>query len=87
MSRSVFLSTRAQRDLDALSPIARRRIRDGLIDFTESGPGDLKKLKGVGGETDLYRLGIGEYRVVLATATGRIRVTRVIARGEGYDWL
>ena len=87
MSRSVFLSSRAQRDLDALAPVARRRIRDGLIAFAETGRGDLKKLKGLGGEVDLYRLRIGEYRVVFATAEDEIRVTRIIARSEGYDWL
>ena len=87
MSRSVFLSSRAQRDLDALAPMARRRVRDGLIAFAETGRGDLKKLKGFGAEIDLYRLRIGEYRFVFATPEGEIRVTRIIARSEGYDRL
>lgn len=87
MSRPVFLSSRAQRDFDTLAPAAKRRVRAGLLAFAETGRGDLKKLRGLGSEQDLFRLRVGEYRVIFAATDGEIRVTRIIARSEGYDWL
>ena len=67
--------------------MARRRVRDGFIAFAETGRGELKKLKGQGAEIDLYRYRTVEYRIVFATAEGEIRVTRIIARSKGNDWL
>ena len=87
MNRTVLLSTPAQGDYEALPSDVRQRVRKALFAFAESGRGDLKKLKGVGRGADLYRLRVGEFRIVIELGPSEVRVTRIFPRGEGYDWL
>jgi mRNA interferase RelE/StbE len=87
VTREILLSSQAQRDYAALERDARLRVRAGLLRFAATGRGDLKKLKGVGKGTDLFRLRIGVYRIVFDQTMKEIRVTRIFRRGEGYEWL
>ena len=87
MSRTVLLSGPAQRAYAALPTEERRRVHDKLFDFARSGRGDVKRLRGTQGREDLFRLRVGDYRVVFAISEAEIRVTQIIHRGEGYDWL
>ncbi|MCI4336594.1 MAG: type II toxin-antitoxin system RelE/ParE family toxin [Thermoplasmata archaeon] len=87
MSRSVLLSAPAQKTYDSLPQETRQRVRETLLAFANSGRGDLKLLRGTRGRDDLFRLRVGAYRVVFAQSPTEIRVTRIIHRREGYDWL
>jgi mRNA interferase RelE/StbE len=87
LSRAVLLSAPAQRTYDSLAPGARRRVRESLLSYAGSGRGDLKLLRGTRGREDLFRLRVGDYRIVFAMTATEIRVTRIIHRSEGYDWL
>jgi mRNA-degrading endonuclease RelE of RelBE toxin-antitoxin system len=87
VTREILLSSQAQRDYAALEKDARHRARAGLLRFAETGRGDLKRFKGVGRGTDLFRLRIGVYRIVLDQTVKETRVTRIFRRGEGYEWL
>lgn len=50
---------------------------------------DIVKLKGTKGRDDLYRLRVGNYRVIYAveSSSSIIWVTEIIERGKGYQWL
>lgn len=87
MTRVVLLSSRAQREFDGLDPGAKRRVREALLRLAETGRGDVKKLKGVSGGIDLLRLRVGDVRVTFELTAKAIRVTRVLPRSAGYDWL
>jgi mRNA-degrading endonuclease RelE of RelBE toxin-antitoxin system len=87
VKREVLLSSHAQREFTDLDNRTRDRIRSALERFASSGRGDLKNLRGVRGGPDLYRLRVGDYRVVLDLSPTQIKVTRIIHRGEGYVWL
>jgi mRNA interferase RelE/StbE len=87
VKREVLLSSRAQQEFSNLDPRTRDRIRVALERFAVSGRGDQKKLRGVSGGPDLYRLRVGDYRVVFDSSPAQIKVTRIIHRGTGYDWL
>lgn len=87
MIREVLLSEKAERVFQGLSEDLQHRIRKALLEFARSGRGDLKKLAGTKGREDLFRLRVGEYRVVFALSQSEVRVTRIIHRSEGYDWL
>ena len=87
MIRAVLLSSHAARDLAGIDRRERARVRDGLLRFASSGRGDLKKLKGVSGGPDLFRLRVGEHRVVFELTPTAIRVTRILPRSAGYAWL
>ncbi|MGI0132259.1 MAG: type II toxin-antitoxin system RelE family toxin [Thermoplasmata archaeon] len=87
MTRIVLLSGPADRTYRTLPKAIQRRVHDALFEFASSGHGDLKRLHGTKGRDDLLRLRVGDYRVVLALTNTEVRVTRILHRSEGYDWL
>ena len=87
MIRTVLLSTQAHGDYDALDPMVRHRVKEGLLRLAKTGRGDVKKLKGVGKGADLYRLRIGGIRIVFGLTPTELQVTRIFPRSKGYEWL
>lgn len=88
MARDVFLSTRAQKDFKKLPARMRERVRTALRTLASgSGQVDIRKLKGIGGREDLYRLRVGDYRIILYPESDCIRVVRIDHRSKGYSWL
>ncbi len=87
MNRQVLLSGQAEKTYLALDEASRRRIRDALLALAATGRGDIKKLQGTKGRADLFRLRVGDLRIVFELSTDEIRVTRIIPRSEGYGWL
>ncbi len=87
MKREVLLSSRAEEDFRALDKRTRERVREALLRFAADGRGDIKRLRGVKNGPDLYRLRVGNHRVVFDSSTPEIRVTRIIRRSVDYDWL
>lgn len=83
MSRRVFLTGRAERDLDNLDPPVRDRVVDVLRRFPDTGQGDVKKLKDV---DDRWRLRVGDWRVPFTFAPDHdvLLVLRVLPRGTAY---
>jgi len=45
---------------------------------------DIKKLKGIKGRQDLFRLRVGDYRVIYAVEGKVVWVTEIFSRGRGY---
>jgi mRNA interferase RelE/StbE len=60
--KTIALTTRAAKELDALPGQARTTVDNALILYATQGIGDIKKLHGIDG----YRLRVGEYRVIFA---------------------
>jgi mRNA interferase RelE/StbE len=58
--KTIILTLRAAKDLDALPRDARERVESALHQYSVTGQGDVKALQGRGG----YRLRIGSYRVI-----------------------
>ena len=74
--------------LNALSPDTKQRIVEGIKVLSNTPvEGDVKKLKGTKGRQDLYRLRIGEYRVIYAVENDGVYILEIIIRGRGYKWL
>lgn len=78
--------------LKSLSPEIRERLKTGIksleIDpFKSHLHSDIKKLKGTKKREDLYRLRVGDYRVIYAVEGNTIYVLEIISREKGYDWL
>jgi mRNA interferase RelE/StbE len=87
VTRQVLLSGSANRTFSDLPDRARQRIHSALTQLASSGRGDVKRLRGTRGREDLFRLRVGDYRVIFALASTEIRVIRILHRSEGYDWL
>ena len=63
MKWRLIWTSHAEKDLDALDPIAARRIQRVLERFSESGHADLRRLVNIAPE--LWRIRVGDYRVIL----------------------
>lgn len=80
----VRLSERATRDLDPLPDRIWQRVRDALYGLrqTPRRPGSVK----IHGQPDVYRLRIGDYRVLyhIDDAAQTVTVLRVLHRRDAY---
>ena len=75
------------RTYGGLSGETRAREKAALKRVVSGGRADVKRLRGAQGNADLFWLRVGDYRNVFTVAGNEIRVTRIIHRTEGYDWL
>ena len=88
---NVLLSKTADKELNSLEKSSQDRIREALKEL-ESDPfqprpkADIKKLHKMS-RHQFYRLRIGGYRAVYAVENADVKVTRIISRGQGYEWL
>jgi mRNA-degrading endonuclease RelE of RelBE toxin-antitoxin system len=88
MVRDILLSSRAQRDFRRLPANVKERIRKALKAFASgSREVDIKELKGIGDERNLWRLRVGDYRVTFYPESDLIKVIRIDHRSRGYSWL
>ena len=58
--KTIILSHRAAKDLNALPGDVRTQLSEALIDYATTGRGDVKKLAG----RDGYRMRVGGYRIL-----------------------
>lgn len=87
----VLLSESAVRFLRRIDNKTAERIKNGITELIEdpfqSRPkSDIKQLVG-SHDPSLYRLRIGDYRVIYAVIGNKVKVTEIIIRGKGYKWL
>jgi len=87
---NVLLSPVARKFLDNLDTKTADRIRAGLKNLEDDSyrkrpMADLKKLEGH--NPPLYRIRIGNYRAVYFITENEVKVTEIIPRGKGYEWL
>ncbi len=89
MSKNVQLSTKAQKEYKKLPKNVKNRIRTAILKLTDDDTKrlDMKKLKGVEGREDLYRLRVGDYRITYFPEKNAIKVIRIMHRSKGYNWL
>ena len=87
-----MISPVARKQLDELPEDRKRKAIDALkrlrTDPREPRPGvDIKKLVGIKGGADLFRLRIGDYRVIYEVSEGKVWVSEIIKRGNAYKFL
>jgi mRNA interferase RelE/StbE len=75
---NITYAKQAAKALMRLDVPTRQRIRQGIEKLPE---GDVKRLKGY---TDLYRLRIGDWRILFIMIAGNISVEDVLPRGDAY---
>ena len=88
---NVLLSRVAQRFIDRLDGKTAARVRKCLGCLSENPfhgrPGaDIKQLSGYCNPV-FYRLRIGDYRAIYAVEGHEVKVTEIMPRGKGYEWL
>jgi mRNA-degrading endonuclease RelE of RelBE toxin-antitoxin system len=79
----VFLSAKAQQDLDALSDKITRQILADCARLAHGPIPDGKRIKKLQGfKESLYRLRAGDYRVVFKRSGMRIDIVRVLTKSD-----
>jgi mRNA interferase RelE/StbE len=90
MRKKVLLSKIASKDFSKLQKARKKQVKSALERLSELELRfrlDVKRLKGVGGREDLFRLRVGDYRIIFFEDEESVKVTQIIQRGKGYDWL
>ena len=90
MSKPILLSKIAINQLDSLPKDMRNRVKKALYALSDAEKSrilDTKKLKGVNGRENLFRLRIGNYRVIYFEDVKSFKIIQIIHRGKGYKWL
>jgi mRNA interferase RelE/StbE len=75
--KTIILTLRAAKELDALPRDARKQVEASLHRYATTGQGDVKALQG----RDGYRLRIGSYRVIFDEDATTILVIYIGRRG------
>jgi len=84
MAWSYILSPAARKNLKQLSPDSQKRVLRAIGALAGSFPsGDIKKLRG---SVDLWRLRVGDYRVIFRpdSKTEILSIARIGKRGDIY---
>lgn len=88
---NALLSKTACKELNSLDKPTQERIRAALKEL-ESDPfsprpkADIKKLHKMS-KHQFYRLRVGNYRAIYTIEGADVKVTKIIPRGKGYEWL
>ena len=83
----ILLSTPAQKQFQALDARTRDRVRKALTRFAGTGRGDVKRLQGVSGGEHLFRLRIGDLRIIYRETEKDLQVIQILNRSQAYSWL
>ena len=86
MRRRLTWGHRALADLDRIARQDRRqaiRIRDAVARYADDDQGDVRKMAG---RSDLYRLRVGDWRVLFTLDDGgrTVAISRVLNRRDAY---
>ena len=90
MSKPILLSKIAINQLDSLPNDIRNRVKKALYALSDAEKSrilDTKKLKGINGRENLFRLRIGNYRVVYFEDVKSFKIIQIIHREKEYKWL
>lgn len=77
--------------LRAMAPTAKRKVKQAIDRLAQDPSGkttglDVKRLR-ASSQPPLYRVRVGDWRVVWQLRDGVIEVLKVFHRSEGYAWL
>jgi mRNA interferase RelE/StbE len=85
----IFLHESAEKFLSELDKKIQKNIKDHLKKLSEDPHSkrlDIKKLKGLHNRPDVFRLRVGEYRMIYLISDNKIWITEIIRREGAYDF-
>lgn len=81
MTRTIQWDPRARKDFDALDRVIGQRVDAAIVRFA-GGQGEVLRLTGI--EPPLYRLRVGDWRVLFRFDDETIVILRVLPRDKAY---
>lgn len=91
MKFKIFLSKSALSQLNLLDIDTQERIKGKILALRDNpyqnrAGADIKRLVSVE-DPPLFRLRIGDYRVIYFIVKDEVKITKIIHRSKGYKWL
>jgi mRNA interferase RelE/StbE len=91
MKYKVLVSENSRAFFNSLEEKTQKRIKTALNKLNENpfkkrSGADIKKLEG-SFDPILFRLRVGEYRLVYSVIEKEVKITSIIHRSKGYKWL
>lgn len=88
---AVLISESAQREFGGMDAPTKSRLRRAFSQmaadpYRPRSGADIKKLRAFA-EPDLYRLRVGEWRIIYSVIGKEVKITSLMRRGKGYGWL
>jgi len=90
MKKQILLSRTANKEYGKLQKSRRDQIKTAFHRLSKPELRyrlDVKRLKGVGGREDIFRLRVGEYRIIFLEDEKSVKITEIVHQGKGYSWL
>jgi len=88
MNKPVNLSSLATKQYKKLENKDQERIKKSLYKLSEDfTTGDIKKLRGINNKEALFRLRVGDFRVIFYPDKESIKIIRIEKRSQDYNWL
>lgn len=85
----IFLHESADKTLNSLDKKIQASIKEHLRKLADNPYSrylDIKKLKGLRNKPDMFRLRVGEYRIIYFIQASDIWITEIMIREKGYDF-
>ncbi len=85
----IFIHKSAESFLQALEQSSQKVLHEHLKALSEdpySNRLDIKKLKGIAKKPDLFRMRVGDFRIVYSISEGAVWITEIMRREKGYDF-
>ncbi len=91
MKFEILIFTSAEKEMKSLESKTRERIKSAVKvleedPFRRRAKADIKKLHGLK-DPELYRLRVGDFRIVYYVEKSSVTITHVLKRGSIYDAL
>ncbi|MCK4319762.1 type II toxin-antitoxin system RelE/ParE family toxin [Candidatus Micrarchaeota archaeon] len=91
MSWKILISEKARKEFYSLDEIMQKRIKNSFHElkknpFQKRSRADIKKIKG-SFNPEFYRLRVGNYRLVYVVTEKEVKITSIVHREKGYNWL
>jgi len=88
----LMVSPIARKQLDKLNKAQKQKIVDALQElstdpFTNRSKVDIKKLIGIKNNIDLYRLRVGQYRIIYEISQDSIWISEIVKRSSAYKFI
>lgn len=74
----IFYTKQAHKNIKNLDVVMKRRIKNGIEKIPT---GDIKKLQGY---SNIFRLRVGDYRILFEMSDEKVIIYDVLPRGEAY---
>ena len=85
MSKKIIITRKAEKDLNKLPANIKNKITQKIITLSKNPNALVNNITKLVGEKDLYRLRVGNYRVIYTDTLAILYIEKIKPRGKAYN--